>query len=80
MELLGPRLESEIQRTREREVTQERHTSLDRELARCATGSHVATTRRPARPWRRSKLLKYLRPAPRRPRDQSSGFLLVAPR
>jgi type IV secretory pathway VirD2 relaxase len=40
-ELLGPRLESQIQRTREREVTQERLTSLDRELARCATDEHV---------------------------------------
>ncbi|HXX69874.1 MAG TPA: DUF3363 domain-containing protein [Polyangiaceae bacterium] len=40
-ELLGPRLESEIQRTREREVVQERLTSLDREIERCASGSRV---------------------------------------
>ncbi len=36
-ELLGPRLESEIRRTLEREVTMERFTSLDRELERTAT-------------------------------------------
>ncbi len=40
-EFLGPRLESEIQRTREREVIQERLTSLDRELDRCATDHQV---------------------------------------
>ena len=40
-EFLGPRLESEIQRTREREVIQERFTSLDRELDRCATDHRV---------------------------------------
>jgi type IV secretory pathway VirD2 relaxase len=40
-EFLGPRLESEIQRTREKEVIQERLTSLDRELSRCATGDKV---------------------------------------
>jgi len=40
-EFLGPRLESEIQRTREREVIQERLTSLDRELDRCATDHKV---------------------------------------
>ncbi|MGH7434719.1 MAG: DUF3363 domain-containing protein, partial [Polyangiaceae bacterium] len=40
-EFLGPRLESDIQRAREREVIQERLTSLDRELDRCATDHHV---------------------------------------
>jgi type IV secretory pathway VirD2 relaxase len=40
-EFLGPRLESEIQRTREKEVIQERLTSLDRELDRCTTDDHV---------------------------------------
>jgi type IV secretory pathway VirD2 relaxase len=40
-EFLGPRLESEIQRTREKEVIQERLTSLDRELDRCATDHQV---------------------------------------
>jgi type IV secretory pathway VirD2 relaxase len=40
-ELLGPRLESDIQRQREREVPQERQTSLDRELARCVTDDQV---------------------------------------
>ncbi|HXX67872.1 MAG TPA: DUF3363 domain-containing protein [Polyangiaceae bacterium] len=40
-ELLGPRLESDIQRTRGREVLQERLTSLDRELERCASGPRV---------------------------------------
>jgi type IV secretory pathway VirD2 relaxase len=40
-EFLGPRLESEIQRTREREVIQERLTALDRELNRCATDDRV---------------------------------------
>jgi type IV secretory pathway VirD2 relaxase len=39
-ERLGPRLEIEIRRTREREVTQERFTSLDREL------EHAAAERR----------------------------------
>jgi type IV secretory pathway VirD2 relaxase len=39
-ERLGPRLEHEIQRTREREVHQERFTSLDREI------DHAATERR----------------------------------
>jgi len=39
-ERLGPRLEREIQRTREREVHQERFTSLDREI------DHAATERR----------------------------------
>ncbi len=39
-ERLGPRLEVEIQRTREREVHQERFTSLDRAI------EHVATERR----------------------------------
>jgi type IV secretory pathway VirD2 relaxase len=38
---LGPRLESEIQRTYEREVTQERLTSLDRELARLAQDRRI---------------------------------------
>jgi type IV secretory pathway VirD2 relaxase len=42
-EFLGPRLESEIQRTREREVIQERLTSLDRELDRCATDHQIDT-------------------------------------
>jgi type IV secretory pathway VirD2 relaxase len=58
-ELLGPRLESEIQRTREREVTQERHTSLDRELARCSTGSQVdaLSVRRQARDEREAQHL-----------------------
>ncbi len=36
-ERLGPRLETEIQRTREREVHQERFTSLDREIEHAAT-------------------------------------------
>ncbi|MGH7434672.1 MAG: DUF3363 domain-containing protein [Polyangiaceae bacterium] len=40
-EVLGPRLESEIRRTRENEVIQERLTSLDRELDRCATDLRV---------------------------------------
>jgi type IV secretory pathway VirD2 relaxase len=40
-EFLGPRLESEIQRTREKEVIQERLTSLDREIDRCATDHQV---------------------------------------
>ncbi|MBV9949624.1 MAG: DUF3363 domain-containing protein [Myxococcales bacterium] len=39
-EHLGPRLERDIRLQREREVTQERFTSLDRELERCATGDH----------------------------------------
>src|SRR5580658_3859192 len=39
-ERLGPRLERDIRRTREREVTQERFTSLDREI------EHVAPERR----------------------------------
>jgi type IV secretory pathway VirD2 relaxase len=38
---LGPRLESEIQQAYEREVTQERLTSLDRELARLAQGTRL---------------------------------------
>jgi hypothetical protein len=38
---LGPRLESEIQQTYDREVAQERLTSLDRELARLAQGRRV---------------------------------------
>jgi hypothetical protein len=41
-ERLGPRLEIEIRRTHEREVTQERFTSLDRELERAATERRVA--------------------------------------
>ncbi|MGH7435855.1 MAG: DUF3363 domain-containing protein, partial [Polyangiaceae bacterium] len=40
---LGPRLESEIQHTYEREVTQERLTSLDRELARLAPDRGINT-------------------------------------
>ena len=40
-ERLGPRLENEIQRTREREVTQERFTSLDREIEHAATERRV---------------------------------------
>jgi type IV secretory pathway VirD2 relaxase len=40
-EFLGPRLEHEIQRTREKEVIQERLTSLDRELDRCANDNMV---------------------------------------
>ncbi|HXX68678.1 MAG TPA: DUF3363 domain-containing protein [Polyangiaceae bacterium] len=40
-ERLGPRLESEIQRTREREVHQERFTSLDRAIERAATERRV---------------------------------------
>jgi type IV secretory pathway VirD2 relaxase len=40
-ELLGPRLELEIRRAREREVSQERFTSLDRELERVAIDGRV---------------------------------------
>ncbi|MBV9946683.1 MAG: DUF3363 domain-containing protein [Myxococcales bacterium] len=40
-EHLGPRLERDIRLQREREVTQERFTSLDRELERCATAHQV---------------------------------------
>ncbi len=40
-ERLGPRLENEIRRTREREVTQERFTSLDREIEHAATERRV---------------------------------------
>jgi type IV secretory pathway VirD2 relaxase len=40
-EFLGPRLESQIQRTREGEVIQERLTSLDRELGRYASDHQV---------------------------------------
>ena len=40
-ERLGPRLEVEIRRTREREVTQERFTSLDREIEQAATERRV---------------------------------------
>jgi type IV secretory pathway VirD2 relaxase len=40
-ERLGPRLAVEIQRTREREVMQERFTSLDRELEHAAIGRKV---------------------------------------
>ncbi len=40
-ERLGPRLENEIQRTREREVTQGRFTSLDREIEQAATERRV---------------------------------------
>jgi type IV secretory pathway VirD2 relaxase len=40
-ERLGPRLENEIQRTREREVRQERFTSLDREIEQAATERRV---------------------------------------
>jgi type IV secretory pathway VirD2 relaxase len=40
-ERLGPRLEIEIRRTREREITQERFTSLDRELERAAPERRV---------------------------------------
>ena len=46
-ERLGPRLEREIRRTREREVHQERFTSLDREI------EHAAH-RAPGRCWSRS--------------------------
>lgn len=41
---LGPRLDSEIQQTYDREVAQERLTSLDRELARRAQGRRVDVT------------------------------------
>jgi len=40
-ERLGPRLEVEIRRTREREVTQERFTSLDREIEQAAIERRV---------------------------------------
>jgi type IV secretory pathway VirD2 relaxase len=40
-ERLGPRLENEIHRTREREVTQERFTSLDREIEHAAPERRV---------------------------------------
>jgi type IV secretory pathway VirD2 relaxase len=40
-ERLGPRLEVEIRRTREREVTQERFTSLDRDIEHAATERRV---------------------------------------
>jgi len=40
-ERLGPRLEVEIRRTREREVTQERFTSLDREIDQAAPERRV---------------------------------------
>ncbi len=40
-ERLGPRLEREIQQTREREVHQERFTSLDREIEHAATERRV---------------------------------------
>jgi type IV secretory pathway VirD2 relaxase len=40
-ERLGPRLETEIRRTREREVCQERFTSLDREIEQAATERRV---------------------------------------
>jgi type IV secretory pathway VirD2 relaxase len=40
-ERLGPRLEVEIRRTREREVTQERFTSLDREIEQAAPERRV---------------------------------------
>ena len=44
-ERLGPRLESEIQQTREREVRQERFTSLDREIERAAPDGRVEVER-----------------------------------
>jgi type IV secretory pathway VirD2 relaxase len=50
-ELLGPRLESEIRRTREREVIQERFTSLDRELERGAPERRVDTESLEPRKW-----------------------------
>jgi len=50
-ELLGPRLESEIRRTREREVLQERFTSLDRELERVAPERRVDTESLGPRKW-----------------------------
>ncbi len=40
-ERLGPRLEKDIQRTREREIHQERFTSLDREIEHAATDGRV---------------------------------------
>jgi type IV secretory pathway VirD2 relaxase len=40
-EELGPRQEFEIRRTRAKEITQERFTSLDRELERCAKDQRV---------------------------------------
>jgi type IV secretory pathway VirD2 relaxase len=40
-ERLGPRLERDLQRTREREVHQERFTSLDREIEHAATDRRV---------------------------------------
>jgi type IV secretory pathway VirD2 relaxase len=40
-ERLGPRLENEIRRTRERELAQERFTSLDREIEQAATERRV---------------------------------------
>jgi type IV secretory pathway VirD2 relaxase len=47
-EELGPRLDLDVRRAREREVTQERFTSLDRELERRAVGDRVqARTPRP---------------------------------
>jgi type IV secretory pathway VirD2 relaxase len=48
-EELGPRLDLDVRRAREREVTQERFTSLDRELERRTVGDRVqARTPRPA--------------------------------
>jgi type IV secretory pathway VirD2 relaxase len=40
-EELGPRLDLDVRRAREREITQERFTSLDRELERRAVGDRV---------------------------------------
>jgi type IV secretory pathway VirD2 relaxase len=48
-ERLGPRLETEIQRTREREVRQERFTSLDRAIEQAASDGRVDAGRLPER-------------------------------
>jgi type IV secretory pathway VirD2 relaxase len=40
---LGPRIDPEVRRTRELEVTQERFTSLDRDLERCVHGGRIDT-------------------------------------
>jgi hypothetical protein len=44
---LGPRHELDVQRTRAREVTQDRFTSLDREIERRASGNQVDVTSQP---------------------------------
>jgi hypothetical protein len=52
-EMLGPRLEREVRRSWEREVTQERFTSLDRDIARAAVDRHfdvAGVTPRPGAP------------------------------